>query len=106
MEKLFQIYFYVPVEHKEIVKEAMFLAGAGRFKNYDRCAFEYRGHGQFRALMGANPFIGAHNQLEVVEEVKIEMICEEKNLKNVISSLKSSHPYEEVAFGVIELVEV
>lgn len=106
MQKLFQIYFYVPVEHKEVVKEAMFSAGAGRFKNYDQCAFEYRGSGQFRALVGANPFVGKHHQLEKVEEVKIEMICEERNLKNVISSLKLNHPYEEVAFGVIELVEV
>jgi hypothetical protein len=106
MNKLYQIYFYVPVEYKEVVKEAMFLAGGGRFKHYDQCAFEYHGTGQFRALEGAKPFIGKEDEKELVEEIKIEMICEGVNLKNVITSLKSTHPYEEVAYGVIELVEV
>lgn len=106
MNQLYQIYFYVPREHKEKVKEAMFEAGGGRYKHYDRCAFEYVGMGQFRALKGANPFIGELGEVELVEEVKVEMICEHQNLKNVVSSLKSSHPYEEVAFGIIQLVEV
>lgn len=100
---LYQIMVYVPVSNAKALKKALFEAGAGRYKNYDRCAWETLGTGQFRALDGANPSIGKIHQQEYVDELKIEMICKQEFLKEVIQALLNTHPYEEPAYGIIEL---
>ena len=79
----------------------MFEAGAGRVGNYDCCAWQTRGEGQFRPLDGSSPFLGNQGQIETVIEHKLEMVCEEQCLEAVIAALKRSHPYEEVAYAVI-----
>ncbi len=91
------------MEHKEKVKEAMFAVGAGRIGNYDACSFEWTGEGQFRALEGSNPFIGQLNKVEVVKEIKVEMVVEDHLISNAIMAMKASHPYETPAYGVIKL---
>lgn len=98
-----KIIFFVPVEDAELVKEAMFEAGAGRMGNYEKCSFEMLGTGQFRPIKGANPTIGKVDQIERVKELRIEMICDDNILKRVVMALKESHPYEEPAFDIIEL---
>ena len=101
---MFHIAFYVPISHAEKVKESMFAAGAGKIGNYDKCSFEFKGIGQFRPLADARPFIGIANQVETVEELKVEMVCEKEYLKAAIEALKSSHPYETPAFYVLEMI--
>lgn len=80
----------------------MFEAGAGRVGNYDCCAWQTRGEGQFRPLNGSTPFIGNQGQIETVIEYKLELVCEEPCLKAVIAALKRAHPYEEVAYTAIQ----
>ncbi len=103
---MYHIAFYVPKTHAEKVKESMFNAGAGRIGNYEKCAFEYSGLGQFKPLPGATPFIGKEGELEVVEELKVEMVCKKENLTAAITALKNSHPYETPAYYVIETVGI
>lgn len=79
----------------------MFEAGAGRVGNYDCCAWQTRGEGQFRPLDGSMPFLGNQGQIETVIEYKLELVCEEPCLKAVIAALKRAHPYEEVAYTAI-----
>ena len=79
----------------------MFEAGAGRVGNYDRCAWQTRGEGQFRPLDGSRPFFGNQGQIETAIEYKLELVCEEPCLKAVVAALKRAHPYEEVAYTVI-----
>ena len=98
--------FYVPTENKETVKNALFKAGAGRLGNYDSCAFESEGTGQFRALEGANPTIGELGKLEKISETRVEIVFCDTILKEVISALKKSHPYETVAFNVFKSIDV
>lgn len=98
--------FYVPTKDKERVKEALFLRGAGKMGNYDQCCFEISGKGQFRALEGANPTLGKVLELETVEETKIEMVFPEELLKEIIETLKKSHPYEVVAFHILKSIEI
>lgn len=100
---MYKICFFVPKDQKEKVKTAMFLAGAGKIGNYDSCAFEVVGVGQFRALSGSKPFIGEQNILEKVEEYKVEMFCEAKLIKEVIDALKKNHPYETPAYEVFKM---
>lgn len=100
---LYQLIVYVPLADALRLKEALFEAGAGKYNLYDQCSWETKGTGQFRPLNGSHPTLGKQNQLERVEEIKIETICEKEVLKHVLETLKQYHPYEEPAYGVIEL---
>lgn len=94
---------FVPEEHLESVKQALFAAGAGRIGNYDSCCWQTLGTGQFRPLQGSDPFLGQQGKVEQVAEYKVELVCEDSVIKAVIEALKRSHPYDEPAFDVIKL---
>jgi hypothetical protein len=102
MEKIYRIDFYVPQEQSDKVKEAMFNAGAGKIGNYDCCCWQTFGDGQFRALEGSEPFIGDKNKIEVVDELKIEIICNIEIIDAVIAAMKEAHPYETPSYQVLE----
>ena len=101
-----KIAFFVPEDHKEVVKAAMFLAGAGSIGNYDQCSWETEGKGQFRALDGADPFVGTVGEIERVKEFKVEMVCSDSVVTSVVEALKQAHPYEEPAYDVVLLLDV
>lgn len=101
-----KIAFFVPEDHKEVVKAAMFLAGAGGIGNYDQCSWETEGKGQFRALDGADPFVGTVGEIERVKEFKVEMVCSDSVVTSVVEALKQAHPYEEPAYDVVLLLDV
>lgn len=103
---MYQLTFYVPASHLEQVKNALFDAGAGRLNGYDRCAWQTAGQGQFRALPGSQPYIGASGQLATVDEFKVEMICKEVCIQSVLQALLASHPYEQPAYAVIPILMI
>jgi len=90
--------FYVPKTHLETVKNAVFDAGAGKIGDYDRCCWCAEGTGQFRPNEGSSPFLGTRGEIEYVQEVKVEMVCDDENIDAVISALKEAHPYETPAY--------
>ena len=99
----YKLVIFVPIDHKERVKDACFNAGAGKLGQYDRCSFEVQGFGQFRAKTGANPFIGEIGEVTVVGEARVEMVCEKKYLKATLEAMKKAHPYEEPAYDVFRM---
>jgi len=100
---MYKLCFYVPEAQLEGVKEALFGVGVGRIGNYDQCCWQSKGVGQFRALNGSDPFIGGVNQLETLDEYKVEMVCENHLIKEAINMLRQAHPYEEPAIDVWKL---
>ena len=80
-------------------------AGGGKIGRYDFCSFSSKGTGRFRPLDGAHPAIGEVGQLESVEEERIEVTCDRAIVKDVISAIRSVHPYEEPAIDVYVLVD-
>ncbi len=72
-----------------------------RVGNYDSCAWQTAGEGQYRPLEGSRPFMGELGSVESVPEYKVEMVCATGVIKAVIDAMKASHPYEEVAYWVI-----
>ncbi|MBK7787347.1 MAG: Nif3-like dinuclear metal center hexameric protein [Saprospiraceae bacterium] len=90
--------FFVPESHLEGVSKAIHEAGAGQIGNYSDCAFRTRGTGTFTPNEKAQPFIGSTQKPSVEEEVKVEVLVPETSVKAVMAALKSSHPYEEVAY--------
>jgi hypothetical protein len=95
---------YVPVEYVESLKSALFAAGAGRIGNYEHCCWQTEGEGQFRPMVGSKPFIGTEHLTERVREVKLEMVCADERVSDVIKALKKSHPYETPAYHLIKVV--
>jgi len=102
-EELFKIEFYVPPSHLEVVKEALFKAGAGKVGDYDMCCWQTLGQGQFKPGSESSPYQGALDQLEKIEEYKVELVCSAPELPLVVTALNKSHPYEEPAYSVIKL---
>ncbi|MBA1432073.1 MAG: NGG1p interacting factor NIF3 [Epsilonproteobacteria bacterium] len=100
---MYKLNYYVPSEAKEKTKEALFSIGVGKFDNYENCAFETLGRGQFRPVGNANPYIGKKGSVEHVEEYKVEMLCSDNLIQKAVEILKEAHPYEEVAYEVIKL---
>ena len=103
---MYKVVFFVPESHLENVKTAMFSVGAGLIGNYDCCAWQIKGEGQFRALEGSQAFIGKLNQLEKVEEFRVELVCAEMHIKAAIQALIEAHPYETPAIEVLKLIDV
>lgn len=101
--KLKKLVTFSPTKHAESIKTALFNAGAGKIGNYEECSFNLNGTGTFKALEGANPFVGETNIQHKENETRIEVIFESWKERDVIKNLKSSHPYEEVAYYIQSL---
>ncbi|HAK46326.1 MAG TPA: NGG1p interacting factor NIF3 [Spirochaeta sp.] len=99
-----QLIFFVPETHTEIVKAALFEAGAGRFNDYDSCCWQTLGTGQFRPLENSDAFIGRKGKLEKLSEHRVEMLCRDECLNAAIAALKQVHPYEEPAYYAVKIV--
>ena len=95
---MYQLCFYVPEEDCEAVKAALFAAGAGRIGDYEACAWQVMGEGQFRPLPGSAPHLGRTGELERVREVRVEMACADEHIATALRALRAAHPYEEPAF--------
>ncbi|MCU7615928.1 Nif3-like dinuclear metal center hexameric protein [Chryseobacterium sp. PBS4-4] len=98
-----QLNVYVPKDHSENVKEALFSAGAGNIGFYDECSFKIEGKGTFRPIEGSNPFSGTQNTRENAEEDMISVIFESFKQNQIVTAMKSAHPYEEVAHQIYQL---
>lgn len=89
---------FVPVSHAEKVRQAMFVSGAGHIGQYDSCSFNTAGSGTFRALEGANPFVGQQGEIHSEPEIRIESIVPKWLESRVLSAVREVHPYEEIAW--------
>ena len=101
---MYKLSFYVPESHLEAVKDALFAKGAGHYSAYDQCCWQVWGEGQFRPLADSQPFFGKTRQLEKVDEYKVEMICIDEAIKEVVQTLLNIHPYEEPAYEVYKIL--
>lgn len=103
---MYKLSFFVPESHLELVKLALFNKGAGRIGDYDCCCWQVLGEGQFRPLKGSLPYIGQQGQLEKVAEYKVEMVCEDQLVKQVVLALLDAHPYQQPAYELYKLASL
>jgi hypothetical protein len=80
------------------VIDALHEAGAGNIGDYKQCSFRVKGTGYFKPTGEAQPHVGKVGHLEAVNEVRVELILPSSREREVLSALRSSHPYEEVAY--------
>lgn len=103
---MYKMCYFVPETHVEQTKQALFDAGAGRIGDYDCCAWQCLGRGQFRPLEGSDPFLGKAGEIEAVDEYKVELVCADERIGDAIGALKRAHPYEEPAYEVYRMEEL
>jgi hypothetical protein len=103
---MYKLSFYVPVSHAEVLKQALFEQGAGRIGDYDNCAWQVLGEGQFRPLAGSEPFLGSTGEIQQVAEYKIEMVCADDLIKSVVQTLLTFHPYQQPAYEVYKILSI
>ena len=98
-----KLFTFVPIDHAEQVRNALFKAGGGQISHYTECSFNSEGIGTFKAGEGATPFVGKQGIQHQEKEIRIEVILPAFLESSIVTALKASHPYEEVAFDVITL---
>ena len=103
-KNLLKLIVFVPQSHSELVAEALFNSGAGHIGNYKNCSFITTGVGSFLPLSNSNPFKGEKDKVENLNESKIEVILPDYLISDVIQSMKDAHPYEEIAYDVLQLL--
>jgi dinuclear metal center YbgI/SA1388 family protein len=94
---------FVPTDHAEKVRQALFAAGAGEIGNYDSCSYNIEGQGTFRGGEDTDPFVGERGQLHFEPETRIETIFPAHEKGRVITAMLQAHPYEEVAYDIYPL---
>jgi dinuclear metal center YbgI/SA1388 family protein len=97
-QALKQLTYFVPTDAAEVTRKALHAAGAGNIGNYTECSFSQEGTGRFTPKELANPTIGKSNQAEQVKEEQIQLIYPAHLESRILTALKASHPYEEVAY--------
>lgn len=95
---------FVPPAALDAVRGALFDAGAGRIGAYERCSWYTEGTGTFVGGEGTDPVVGRAGVEERVPELRLETVFPAERHDVVVAALRSSHPYEEPAFDVYELV--
>lgn len=94
---------FAPHANAGEVRTAIFNAGAGEIGNYENCSFNLEGSGTFRGNKLSKPYVGSKGELHIEPETRIEVIFPSFLEQNVLSALKKSHPYEEVAYDIYSL---
>jgi len=102
-DTLSKLVTFIPKENTEAVMAALHEAGAGQIGNYKNCSFRLEGTGTFMPNEEATPHIGKVNQQEFVNEVQVEVIFPTHLEGKIMTALRKSHPYEEVAYYLTSL---
>ena len=97
---------FVPANHAETVRNALFNAGAGHIGNYDSCSFNSTGSGTFKAGENTDPFVGEKHKIHFEEEVRTETIYPKAIEQKIIHALSEAHPYEEPAYDIYPLENI
>lgn len=103
---MYKLCYFVPESHLAQTKLSLFGVGAGKIGDYDHCAWQVEGQGQFRPLAGSDPYLGKQGELETVREFKVELVCADDVIESAVKALKQAHPYEEPAYEVYRLEEL
>ena len=95
-----QLVVYCPLNKSEELKEALFHAGAGKLGDYDCCSFSSEGLGTFHPKEKSNPYIGEKGEIHYEKETRIEVVYHTKDENNILSAMRTIHPYEEIAHQI------
>ncbi|MBN9385177.1 MAG: Nif3-like dinuclear metal center hexameric protein [Chitinophagaceae bacterium] len=98
-----KLYCFVPLDHLEAVRSAIFSAGAGHIGGYSECSWSAEGTGTFKGGEGTDPFVGQSGQRHSEKEARVEMVLPAHMSGAVVKAMTAAHPYEEVAYDLVNL---
>ena len=94
---------FVPADDADLVRKAVFAAGAGVIGEYEHCSWSTGGQGTFFGREGTDPSAGQAGRDETVDELRLEVVFPRRLRRRVTGAYVSAHPYEEPAYDVIPL---
>jgi dinuclear metal center YbgI/SA1388 family protein len=98
-----KVIVFVPDNDLARVSDALFAAGAGNIGQYSQCSFRLAGTGTFFGAESTNPTVGQKGRREEVSEWRLEAVCPEAAVNEVIAAMRKAHSYEEPAYDVYPL---
>ena len=101
---LYKLEIFIPESHFRELQKALQDADAGHIGNYDSCLSYSKVTGAWRPLEGTHPYIGAKGEISEEPELKVEVTIRRDQLADVVSKVKTVHPYEEPVINVIPMV--
>ncbi|MGD8306408.1 MAG: Nif3-like dinuclear metal center hexameric protein, partial [Ignavibacteria bacterium] len=102
-DKKYKLVVFVPENSVKMVSRAIHNAGGGIIGNYTRCSFRLKGTGTFKGTDESKPAIGVKDNLEYVDEIRLEVLVDNWKVKSVVNAMIKAHPYEEVAYDIYPL---
>jgi len=100
----YKIVVFTPLKNADELTFKMSAAGAGNIGKYSLCSFRTKGVGTFKGSSSSKPFAGKKGRFEMVEEVRLEMICDQKDLDTVVNTVYANHPYEEPVCEIYPII--
>ncbi len=94
---------FVPKEEAEILRTALFKAGAGTIGNYSNCSFNTEGVGTYMGNELSSPTKGIKGKTHREEETQIGVTYPKHLEQSILKTLFKTHSYEEVAFEITTL---
>jgi dinuclear metal center YbgI/SA1388 family protein len=98
-----KVVVFVPDADLARVSDALFAAGAGHIGQYSQCSFRLAGTGTFFGSEATNPTVGQKGRREEASEWRLEALCPEAAVEQVVAAMRRAHSYEEPAFDVYPL---
>jgi len=100
---LMKLTSYIPNDYLDLVLDSLYEAGAGEIGNYSNCSFSAKGVGRYLGSKGSKPKFGNKEELTKTFETLISLIFPSHRKKKIIESLINSHPYESVAYEIVNI---
>lgn len=100
---LLKLSVFVPGSHLTAIQQATADAGAGVIGEYTHCGFHSEGTGTFKPGDAASPYTGKRRILNSEPEVRFETTVSPSVVNEVLSAMRTAHPYEEVAYDLVQL---
>ena len=97
---------YIPETHLRDLQKVLQETDAGHIGNYDSCISYSRVTGMWRALDGANPYIGVQGEISEEPEIKVEVTLKAEQADDVVAAVRRVHPYEEPVINLIPLLNM
>ncbi len=94
---------FVPENHLAAVRDAVSAAGAGTIGDYTHFSFSAPGTGTFKPGGSARPYSGKKHQVNEEPEMRFETLLPKARASQIVTALKEAHPYEEVAYDLVQL---
>lgn len=101
-DSMVKLILFVPIDHIDGVRDAVFSAGAGKIGRYSECSFSHGGTATFKPDEGSKPLKGeAGGPRESVNEIRLEVEVTRWALPSILDAAREVHPYEEMAHDII-----